>query len=51
VGVHTESGDYARFLVLGPEIGKTYTLTGWVKTEEIVQQEEAAGCVFHGIAV
>jgi len=46
VGVHTESGDYARFLVLGPEIGKTYTLTGWVKTEEIVQQEEAAGAYF-----
>jgi len=44
--VHTESGDYARFLVLGPEIGKTYTLTGWVKTEGIVQEEEAAGAYF-----
>src|ERR1035438_2000466 len=43
VHVHTESGDYARFLVLGPVIGKTYTLSGWVKTEGIVQQEEAAG--------
>lgn len=46
VHVHTESGDYARFLVLGPEIGKTYTLSGWVKTEGIVQQEEAAGAYF-----
>jgi hypothetical protein len=46
VYVHTESGDYARFLVLGPEIGKTYTLTGWVKTEGIAQQEEAAGAYF-----
>jgi hypothetical protein len=43
VHVHTESGDYARFLVLGPVIGKTYTLSGWVKTEGIVQQEEEAG--------
>jgi hypothetical protein len=46
VQVHTESGDYARFLVLGPEIGKSYTLSGWVKTEGIVQQEEAAGAYF-----
>jgi hypothetical protein len=46
VHVHTESGDYARFLVLGPEIGKSYTLSGWVKTEGIVQQEEAAGAYF-----
>lgn len=46
VHVHTESGDYARFLVLGPEIGKTYTLSGWVKTEGIVQQEGAAGGYF-----
>jgi hypothetical protein len=46
VHVHTESGDYARFLVLGPEIGKTYTLSGWVKTEGIVQEEEAAGAYF-----
>ncbi len=46
VHVNTDSGDYARFLVLGPEIGKTYTLSGWVKTEGIVQQEEAAGAYF-----
>jgi hypothetical protein len=46
VHVRTESGDYARFLVLGPEIGKTYTLSGWVRTEEIVQQEEEAGAYF-----
>ena len=46
VQVQTESGDYARFLVLGPEIGKTYTLSGWMKTEGIVQQEEAAGAYF-----
>jgi hypothetical protein len=46
VHVHTESGDYARFLVLGPIVGKTYTLSGWLKTEGIVQQEEAAGAYF-----
>jgi hypothetical protein len=46
VGVGTESGAYARFLVLGPEIGKTYTLSGWVKTAGVVQQEEAAGAYF-----
>lgn len=46
VHVRTESGDYARFLVLGPEIGKTYTLSGWVKTDGILQQEEAAGAYF-----
>lgn len=43
VGIETNSGDYARFLVLGPEEGKTYTLSGWVKTQNIVQQEEKAG--------
>ena len=37
VHVQTESGDYALYLVLGPEIGKTYTLSGWVKTEAIVK--------------
>jgi hypothetical protein len=46
VAVRTESGDYARFLVLGPEIGKTYTLSGWVKTEGIVAEEEAAGAYY-----
>ena len=46
VEVRTQSGDYARFLVLGPEIGKTYTLSGWVKTEGIVAEEEAAGAYF-----
>ena len=46
VHVQTESGDYARYLVLGPEIGKTYTLSGWVKTEGIVQDEEGAGAYF-----
>jgi hypothetical protein len=44
--IETQSGDYARFLVLGPEIGKTYTLSGWVKTEGIAQEEEAAGAYF-----
>ena len=46
VGINTKSGDYARFLVLGPEEGKTYTLSGWVKTEQIVQEEEQAGAYF-----
>ncbi|MEO6923142.1 MAG: hypothetical protein ABI142_04900, partial [Bryocella sp.] len=43
VSIETASGDYARFLVLGPEAGKSYTLSGWVKTQDIVQQEEKAG--------
>ncbi|HZY61843.1 MAG TPA: hypothetical protein VFE38_04890, partial [Edaphobacter sp.] len=46
VGIDTSSGDYARFLVLGPEQGKTYTLSGWVRTEDIVPQEESAGAYF-----
>lgn len=44
--VHSESGDYARFLVLGPTIGKTYTLSGWVKVQDVRPQEEAAGAYF-----
>lgn len=46
VQIKTDSGAYARFLVLGPEAGKTYTLSGWVKTEAIVQEEENAGAYF-----
>ena len=46
VAVRTDSGDYARFLVLGPENGKTYTLSGWVATKGIVAQEESAGAYF-----
>jgi hypothetical protein len=46
VQVTTESGDYARFLVLGPEAGKTYTLSGWVKTDTIVREEDDAGAYF-----
>ena len=46
VHVQTDSGDYARYLVLGPEIGKTYTLSGWVKTEGLIQDEEGAGAYF-----
>lgn len=46
VGIETRSGDYARFLVLGPEEGTTYTLSGWVKTQNIVQEEESAGAYF-----
>jgi hypothetical protein len=46
VEIETNSGDYARFLVLGPEQGKTYTLSGWVKTQNVVQQEENAGAYF-----
>jgi hypothetical protein len=41
--VSSQSGDYARFLVLGPEAGKTYTISGWLKTQNVVQQEEDAG--------
>lgn len=43
VHVRTVSGDYARFLVLGPVAGATYTLTGWVRTEGIVATEEDGG--------
>ncbi len=46
VGVDTKSGDYARFLVLGPEEGKTYTLSGWVKIDQITKEEEKAGAYF-----
>ena len=46
VQVETSSGDYARFLVLGPVVGKTYTLTGWVRTEEVVEEEAGGGAYF-----
>lgn len=46
IDVRTDSGDYARFLVLGPVVGKTYTLTGWVRTEEVVAAESGAGAYF-----
>jgi len=46
IRVHTNSGDYARFLVLGPVAGKTYTLTGWVKTENVIASEAGAGAYF-----
>lgn len=46
IKLHTDSGDYARFLVLGPETGKTYTFGGWIKTEAIAAQEDAAGAYF-----
>jgi hypothetical protein len=44
--IDAESGEYARFLVLGPEGGKTYTLSGWVKTLNVAEQEENAGAYF-----
>ena len=46
VEVTTESGDYARFLVLGPQEGKTYTFSGWLKTEDVAPHEEGAGAYF-----
>ncbi|MGB6934696.1 MAG: hypothetical protein WBD91_18110 [Acidobacteriaceae bacterium] len=46
VGIHTGSGDYARFLVLEPEVGKTYTLSGWMRTKNIVAEESGAGAYF-----
>ena len=45
-GNHTESGDYARLLVLEPEVGKTYTLSGWMRTNNIVAEEPGAGAYF-----
>jgi hypothetical protein len=44
--VQTQSGDYARFLALGPQAGKTYTLSGWMKTKTIAPQEAGAGAYF-----
>lgn len=46
IKVRTDSGDYARFFVLGPREGKTYTLSGWVKTQAVVPEEEGAGAYF-----
>ena len=46
VDVHTRSGDYARFLVLGPVVGRTYTLTGWIRTQGIVAGEAGGGAYF-----
>ncbi len=49
VHVETESGDYARFLVLQPEIGKSYTLSGWVRTEDVKAQDDGAGAYFAAV--
>ncbi len=46
VRVTTESGDYARFLILGPVDGRTYTLGGWVRTENVTVSEPGAGAYF-----
>jgi hypothetical protein len=42
----TQSGDYARFLVLGPERGKTYTLSGWVRTRSVETSTPGTGAYF-----
>lgn len=49
VHIETESGDYVRFFVLQPEIGKAYTLSGWVRTEGVKAQDEGAGAYFAAI--
>jgi len=49
VHVQTKSGDYARFFVLQPEVGKTYTLAGWVRTEGVTAQDHGAGAYFTAI--
>lgn len=49
VRIKTDSGDYARFLILQPEAGKTYTLSGWVRTEGVNAQEAGAGAYFAAI--
>ncbi|HUD14726.1 MAG TPA: twin-arginine translocation signal domain-containing protein [Terracidiphilus sp.] len=46
IEVETSSGDYARFLVLGPEVGRKYTLSGWVRTQDLREGEEQAGAYF-----
>jgi hypothetical protein len=46
IRVQAVSGDYARFLVLGPVVGATYTLTGWVRTAGILAGEEGGGAYF-----
>ncbi|GAC1425358.1 MAG: hypothetical protein NVSMB62_22490 [Acidobacteriaceae bacterium] len=46
IKVQAVSGDYARFLVLGPVVGETYTLAGWVRAEGIVASEPDGGAYF-----
>lgn len=46
VRVTSQSGDYARYLVLGPEAGKKYTLSGYVTTTNVAAQEPGAGAYF-----
>ncbi|GAC1416169.1 MAG: hypothetical protein NVSMB62_05370 [Acidobacteriaceae bacterium] len=46
IKVRAASSDYARFLVLGPVVGETYTLAGWVRTEGIVASDPDGGAYF-----
>jgi len=46
VQIHSRNGDYARFLVLAPEVGKSYTISGWVRTENIVANNDECGAFF-----
>jgi len=46
IQVETQDGDYARYLVLQPETGRTYTLSGWMRTENVSAQESGAGAYF-----
>ncbi len=46
LGIHTKSGDYGRFLVLEPEVGKTYTFSGWVRTNNVIGEKNVAGAYF-----
>ena len=44
--VESADGDYARFLVLAPEVGKSYTISGWVRTENVIASDEESGAYF-----
>ncbi len=46
VHVATDSGDYARYMALSPEAGKTYTISGWMRTRKIMPSAEGTGAYF-----
>lgn len=44
--IRSQDTEYARFLVLSPRTGAKYTLSGWVKTENIRSHESGGGAFF-----
>jgi hypothetical protein len=43
IHIRSTDGDYARFLVLGPQKDRTYTLSGWMRTHSIEGPESDCG--------